>query len=98
MASPDRTPLVTFYRVCTKTADGESTIPDLQRTPIPGGWLVALGKNGGLVTVNDPDHKWLARKPQPAPAAQERSTVKTSSTALAVSIPGKKKKKTKKRS
>ena len=31
--------------------------PDLFRAEIPGGWLV-WSYQGGMVVVNDPDHKW----------------------------------------
>ena len=31
--------------------------PDLYRTRLPDGWLV-WAQNGGMVVVNDPEHKW----------------------------------------
>ena len=32
--------------------------PELDRTPVPGGWLVSQSETGGLVYIPDPNHEW----------------------------------------
>lgn len=33
-------------------------VPDLYRSPIPGGWIISNGLDGGLTFIPDADHQW----------------------------------------
>jgi hypothetical protein len=38
---------------------GGAAVPKLQRTRLPGGWIVSGGLEPHIIFVPDPDHTWL---------------------------------------
>ncbi len=34
------------------------SVPEIFRSPVPGGWLISHGIDGGLTFVPDPSHDW----------------------------------------
>lgn len=42
-----------------KLKSKNKNIPDLYRSPVPGGWIISQGGiSGGMIFLPDPEHEW----------------------------------------